>query len=226
MPQVPETSIIYNQPPRLLLVSMTQVCQVCEFPVSTGAYMINLLTSLIAESWASKRFERSTSDAYISLPRPDLSPLTKGIESHSRKQCTRDQKGPETTGPVQTPPYKLYALICVLLLEKCCFRLISLLMILESQIPTSRKDRSQQISTRVLNQGRHRSMRHRGLTLPHSRLLASKMVEMSQAPPIFHLHTSLTTFIIAWSLMSPISALFLLQEGVQSSHPENWATTF
>lgn len=220
MPQVPETSIIYNQPPRLLLVLMTQVCQVCEFPVSTGACMINLLTSLIAESWASKRFERSTSDADITLPRPDLSLLTKGIESHSRKQCTRDQKGPETTGPVQTPPYKLYALISVLL-ERCCFRLTSLLMILDSQIPTSRKDRSQQISSRVLNQGRHRSMRHRGLALPHSRLLAIKMVEMSQAPSIFHLHSSLTTFIIAWSLMSPISALFLLQEGVQSSHPEN-----
>lgn len=73
-----------------------------------------LLTSLIAESWAPKRLQRTPSDTEISLPRPDLSPLTKGIESRSRRQPTRDQKGPESTGPVQTSPYKPYASICVL----------------------------------------------------------------------------------------------------------------
>lgn len=112
------------------------------------------------------------------------------------------------------------------LTDKYRVKLTPLLLMLEFQIPTSHRDRSQQTSSKVLIQGRHRLMTPRGSALPHSRLLASKMAEMSQALSILHLHSSLMTLIIiGWILMSPISAPFRLQEGGQSSRPDNWAAT-
>ena len=76
-----------------------------------GTCMAKLsLTQIIAEARTSKRFQRSTPDGELALPRQDPAPSTKSITESSvrRRQLPREQKAPQGLGSVQNSPSKRY----------------------------------------------------------------------------------------------------------------------